>query len=312
MIVGHALLAFALVATLARRWVAPERAVMLGLVGAAFAVVPDVDMAYAVVGVWAALTGDGALLSSFWDAGLVVHRGMTHSLPVGAVAAFGFACFVAPTDRIRLLGVGLLVGLVALAASLGGPLSAVTVALYCLAGVSVAVVARHRYRLPVATIAAVALVALLSHPFGDLLTGQPPALLFPLDVALVTERVVVAPDPTVHLLATFMLEVAAAWLAVIAAARLRGWRPTDRVTLRIVTGLTFGAAVLVLTPPTLAAPYVFTALVLALGGAVAASHWAPRIAGRPGHSPLTALLDGTATVTLALAAYGTAYVTLAA
>jgi hypothetical protein len=237
---------------------------------------------------------------------------MTHSLVVGAVAAVGFALAADRTPMRRLAGGVLLVGLVVLAARLGGPLTATAVTLYCLAGAVVATVAGRRYAIDTPTLVVVALLALLSHPFGDLLTGQPPAFLYPLSGPLVTERVALAADPTLHLLATFTLEVAAVWLAVIVAARLGGWQLTARLTPRAVTGCTCGAAVVVLAPPTLAAPYTFTATVLVLGTAVAVSHWLLGGTDRRRTASLTALLDGTATVTVALTTYTAAYLALAA
>ena len=93
MFVGHAALAFALVASvaLARGWDA-DRVFAVGLLAGGFAALPDVDIAYAVVGVAGVAGGDAlTLASAFWSTGNLVHRAVTHSLvlapPIALLAA---------------------------------------------------------------------------------------------------------------------------------------------------------------------------------------------------------------------------------
>ena len=89
MFVGHGLLAFALVAAVAARLDQPRRrTVAFGLVAGSFATVPDIDIAYALVGVLGAEAASPLRLAeTFWATGNVVHRGVTHSLVVAPIAA---------------------------------------------------------------------------------------------------------------------------------------------------------------------------------------------------------------------------------
>jgi len=97
MMVGHAALAFAIAAWSTRRaGFTAERALLVGIAAGAFAVVPDVEMGYALVGLATAGTGNSsALLDAFWDVGNTVHRGMTHSLVdvVASVTGLGVSGF---------------------------------------------------------------------------------------------------------------------------------------------------------------------------------------------------------------------------
>ena len=115
MMVGHALLAFALAALVAsRRW-PRRRALTFGVVAGAFAVVPDVDMSYALVGLaQAGLGGVWEMTAAFWGTSTLVHRAVTHSLVVGAVAAVAFVWTTRDRYR-RAAGAAALAALVGLA-----------------------------------------------------------------------------------------------------------------------------------------------------------------------------------------------------
>nr|NIX19235.1 hypothetical protein [Actinomycetota bacterium] len=82
MFVGHAFVAFALAASLAdRAGLARYRALQFGVVAGAFALVPDVDILYAVAGmVLADPAGVWSAAAAFWDSSQTVHRAMTHSI----------------------------------------------------------------------------------------------------------------------------------------------------------------------------------------------------------------------------------------
>ncbi|MFB6303642.1 MAG: metal-dependent hydrolase [Haloferacaceae archaeon] len=318
MFVGHGLLAFSLVAGAAALWGSDRRrALALGVVAAVFATIPDVDMAYALVGVAGA--GDGGPLSlatAFWSTGNVVHRAVTHSLLVAPVAAVATAAWVAGSEGrrgARALGAALLAALVVAAGAVSGLLGAVVMALFAGALLAVAAVLVGRGVGARATLAT-AFAGLVSHPFGDLFTGEPPALLYPLDATLVAERVVLAPDPTVHLLAAFGLELATAWLAVLVVARLYGVRvaPAPRATV----GVGYAAALPLVPAPTLDLSYPFVFSVLGLGVLVLVPGLARALAA-PGETAVPraaraarAPLTGLAAVTLAWAAYGLAYAAL--
>ena len=98
MFVGHALLAFALVAAVARwRGWEPERAIQVGVVAGLFATAPDLDILYGPVGLVGGVSGVMGAAETFWSTGNVTHRGPTHSMVVGLVAAGAFAAWARGT-----------------------------------------------------------------------------------------------------------------------------------------------------------------------------------------------------------------------
>ncbi|CQH58842.1 DUF457 family protein [Halobacterium hubeiense] len=306
MFVGHATFAFGVVALAAAGLGASrERALALGVAAGLFAAVPDVDMAYALVGLVAVdPTSPMAVAQSFWGASTVVHRAVTHSLVVAVPAAAAFA--LAPTHRR--LAAAALAALVGVVVAASGPLPAVIVGLFAAGGWLVARAA-HAYRVRGASLFAVALFGLLSHPFGDLFTGEPPELFYPLGANAFDGRVALSADPTVHLLGAFGVELFAIWLGVAAALWLTGHRLTEHVNSRAAFGAAYALAVLVLPPPTIDASYQFVFSVVAVGFVGVVPN--PRFDGRPLSMPSlpTALVTGLAAVTLAGLAYGVAYTT---
>jgi len=306
MMVGHAALAFALTALVATRLDLPaERALLVGAVAGAFAVTPDFDMGYAFVGI---VTADTLALSvlqdSFWEAGLVVHRGMTHSLVVGGVTALGFGLLAYPRLG-RVAGVVGLVGLVATTLAFVGPLEAAVMTSFVAAGAGVTAGALW-LGLTQREVLATALLGVLTHPFGDLFTGTAPTLLYPLEGRHLPEQVVLFDEPTLHLLGAFGIELATIWAALLVLLWLQG-RPVRRyVHHRAVVGVTYGAAVLALPPPTLDVSYHFVFSVLAVGS-VGATVDLPLPTFRERETQYTVLLTALTAITLAWASYAIVY-----
>jgi len=302
MFVGHATAAFGAVALLALlAGVSRRRAAALAVVAGLFAAVPDVDMAYALVGlVGVDPTQPLAAANSFWGASTAVHRGVTHSLAVALPAGVAFA--LAPTHRR--VAAAALFGVVAVVFAASGPVAAVVAALFAAFGW---VFARFGHAVGVRgwSLLAVTLFGLASHPFGDLLTGEPPALLYPLDVVVLGETVTLSADPTLHLLGAFGFELAAVWLGVVGALAIADRRLREFVDYRAVAGATYALAAVALPAPTLETSYQFVFSVLAVGTVgVTPKPTAPRtLPGLP-----SALLTGLAAVTVAGAAYAVAYV----
>ncbi|MFT4880024.1 MAG: hypothetical protein ACI9HI_000013 [Salinirussus sp.] len=298
MFVGHGLLAFAVVASLAARRLPRERALLAGALAGAFATAPDVDMLFAVLGAGQAATVGGAA-ESFWAATDTLHRSVTHSLVVGGVLAAVLGAWRARQHRVALAGAlagaGGLVGAVWLA---GGPRPAAMVGVLGATGMGVALAAERVDFGPWA-VAGLAGVGLLSHPFGDLLTGGPPDLLYPLGWQVVAERVMLSPDPTVHLLLAFFVELGVIWLALVVVLRLRDQRVMTVVRPRAAVGVGYAAAVLAVPAPTVEAapPFVLSVLAVGLVGVP--------VTRRP--QPLPAVTTGLAAVTLAGLAYATGY-----
>jgi len=301
MFVGHATAAFGIVALLAlRTGVSRRRALALASVAGLFAAAPDVDMAYALVGlVGVDPTQPLAAADAFWGASTAVHRGVTHSLVVAVPAAAAFA--LAPTHRR--LAAAALAAVVAVAFAASGPLAAVVVAAFALAGWAVAGLG-HAVGVRGRSLLAVAAFGLASHPFGDLLTGEPPALLYPLDAALLGGRVTLTADPTLQVLGAFGVELAAVWLGVLGALAVADRRLGEFVDHRAVAGAGYALAALAVPAPTLDASYQFVFSVLAVGTVGAAPKpTAPRTLP----SLPAAALTGLAAVTVAGVAYTAAY-----
>ncbi|WP_336023653.1 metal-dependent hydrolase [Halobellus salinisoli] len=333
MFVGHALLAFALAVLFAewRGWPA-RNALFLGIVTGLFAALPDIDVVYALAAIDGGrfLGGGSVDPEVFWSAANAVHRSMTHSLLVAAVAgpAAGlWAVRHAPPRRKWLARTGavtLLLGLVAVATAVSGPLGTLVMGAFVVGGAALATLAARRTPLSPRQIALAATAGLLTHPWGDLVTGEPPRLLYPLQFTVFDGRVALHPDPTIHLLGAFALELAVVWLAVLAVVRL-----TDR-SVRLFSdrtaalGATYGAAAIVLAPPTLDVSYHFVFSILAVGSVCGVLAWYrsmpplyavigtdrfdPR-AFRPDLAFVAIALAGT---TVALVGYAVVYVALVA
>jgi hypothetical protein len=90
-------------------------------------------------------------------------------------------------------------------------------------------------------------------------------MLYPLDVTLVSERIALHGDPTLHLLGAFAVELAVIWLAIYVAFSLTDRTVRKYVDRRAVLGLAYGGAVLLLPAPTLETSYHFVFTVLAFG-----------------------------------------------
>ncbi|WP_135822752.1 metal-dependent hydrolase [Halostella litorea] len=318
MMVGHALFAFALVAGgLAAAGQRRERALSVGLVAAGFAAVPDVDMAYALVGLLDASGGPLAAAESFWSASTVVHRSVTHSLVVAVPAAAAFGLWTHRSRALQFVGTALAVALAAAALAVTGPLAAAVMAAFLAAGGLVARLADEYGGLGPRVVFAAALVGLWSHPWGDLLTGEPPRLLYPLSDAVVP-RVALSADPTLHLLGAFALELAALWLAAAVFFRLTERSVPAAVDRRAAVGGLYGAAVVAMDPPTLSVSYHFVFTILAAGLLVAAPVRRPRLAGLrrrtwtwSADDVLGRALTALAALTAALLAYAVAYLAVA-
>jgi membrane-bound metal-dependent hydrolase YbcI (DUF457 family) len=306
MFVGHAALAFAVVAGLVARERSPREALVAGTVAAVFATLPDVDILYAPVGLFGARLDALALASAFWSTSTVVHRGVTHSLVVSAVVAVVAVAWFLGLRRSSRALVGLAgsvgVGLVAAVTHDAGALGAVVSVPFVVGALVVATVAARRTALGTRRMAAAVAVGLLSHPFGDVFTGEPPAFLYPFDAVLVADRVTLAGDPTLHLLAAFAVELATIWLAVVVLSDRSGVSLRGSVLPRVTLAAGYAASVLVIPPPTLdlSYPFVFSVVAVGLVGAV------PRV--RLVGERSVRLPDRTATAVTALSAVTVAWV----
>ncbi|SIR22834.1 LexA-binding, inner membrane-associated putative hydrolase [Haladaptatus litoreus] len=316
MMVGHALLAFALAALVANRYWPAERALTFGVVAGAFATIPDVDMAYALVGLaQAGFGGVWSMTNAFWGSSQLVHRAVTHSLVVALVAAPGFVLLTGRRDK-RAVGAVILSALVWISFAESGVLGGGVMLVFVLAGTALALAVDARTDLQPRELLLAAAFGLLSHPFGDVFTGEPPQFLYPFDTVLLHNRVALyPPDPTLNLLAIFGVELAAAWLAVFAYFRLRdGHRDHEKRLLghvhgRATLGAGYALTALFLPAPTLDVSYHFVFSVLAVGAVGVGPKLYPLRSFRVERDPRAWLCTGMAAVTVAVLAYAGAYIT---
>lgn len=315
MMIGHALLAFALVALVAHRagW-DPRRAAAIGVVAGAFGTIPDVDMLYAVTGLLGPeVDGVFEATGAFWGTSTVVHRTATHSVVIALPAAAAFAAFVVRSRRVPAAGLGaaVLAAIVAISYLVTGGLAAAIMATFAVSGVGVALATRHYTDLDARSVFGAAAFGLVSHPFGDVVTGEPPALLYPLDTRVLNGRVALHDDATLHLLGAFAIELTVVWLALFAVATLWSLRLHEDVHPAAGLGVAYGAVVLWLPPPTLSVSYHFVFSILGVGTTLGTPGWV-RSDG-PGWLPADRrkvwgwVVTTVAAVTFALVAYTVGY-----
>jgi len=272
MMVGHAALAFAIVAVAAKRRVSPARALVLAVVAGAAATVPDVDMVYALVGLLGAEGDVFALSRSFWGASTAVHRTTTHSIVVAVPAAVAMALWGVRGDRRWIaragaLGIGL--ALVAAAYFVTGTLAVVVMTAFVGAGLLVAAATRRLTDVRPGELLAVSLVGLISHPWGDLFTGEPPQLLYPLETTVFSARVTLSGSDVMHLLGAFAIELGALWLATLAYRSLRDDQVFSLGDPKAALAAGYALTVFVLPPPTLSLSYHFVFSIVAVAAVVA-------------------------------------------
>lgn len=303
MFVGHAVLAFVLASlgAVALGW-DRTRALQFGVVAAGFGVLPDVDMVYAPVGL---LDGGGvvALANSFWGASTLVHRGVTHSIVVGAVAAVAFGALPRSRPVAGGLGGSLLVAVTATEGVLAGAI----MGLFVGGGFVVAAVA-DRYGFTPSAIAAAGVVGLVSHPFGDLFTGTPPAMFYPFDVTVFADRVAPFLDPTHNLLLAFGVELAVIWTGILVVGWLTRTEVREAIGYRAGVGVGYAGVALVLVPPTMQTsyPFVFSALALGVVGV-----YPTRVSWRE-IDISEAVVTGLTAVTIGVIAYTVTYLVIGA
>lgn len=277
MFVGHGLLVFAL-AVFAAEWRGwpSRRALTLGVVVGTFATLPDVDVIYALIAIdGGRILGGGVTPDVFWSAANAVHRSMTHSLIVAAVAGPALGAWSSRSGNRAYRGLALvgLAGLLAVSIAVSGSLGGIVMGAFVVGGLATATACRRWTDLPPRLVGAAATVGLASHPWGDLLTGQPPQLFYPFDTGFLTARIVLSSDPTLHLLGAFAVELATVWLAAIAVVRVtdRSWRALYGPSAGL--GAAYSLAALVLIPPTLEMSFQFVFPIVGLGIVCAGLSW---------------------------------------
>ena len=343
MFVGHEFLAFALVGWAAVRLGCDDRtALHAGLIGALAALLPDLDIVYALATYAVAVAGGTPLgWAAFWGVANATHRVVTHTLPTGVAAALVFGATVAIARRAAAddpsrLNSGLVATLALTGAALVGtavllsgfraavsPVAAVVAAGFLTCVAVGGWVLATRIDLSVAGATAAAGVGVISHPFGDVFLAVPPPLLSPFGPLVFAGRVSLAADPTLHLLGALFVELAAVWAGVavfsrVAGGRICGGRPRDAIARRAGVGVAYAPAAIVLPRPTIVDAHVLGATIVPLAALVGvwsgyASFRRDRPNDRDGAEArsdehiFTGVVTGMAALTLAALAYTVVY-----
>jgi hypothetical protein len=293
MFVGHEFLAFALAGG-AARWLGCDdvAALRLGAVAALAALLPDLDIVYAVATYAVAVAGGTPVgWEAFWGVANAVHRIVTHPLPVGVVAAlvFGAAAALAAGDGsiaadtrpslrssgqavvpvvFAAAGVGVL--LPAFRTTVGTASAVVAAAFIACVGTAGWLVGRRTSASSTALTVAAA-VGFLTHPFGDVFLAPPPPLLSPLGPPILVERVALAADPVLEILAVLFVELASVWFGVVVLSRLsasRFGRLRETIDRRATLGVAYAAAVFVFPQPTIVDAHILGFTIVPLAVAV--------------------------------------------
>ncbi|WP_311170585.1 metal-dependent hydrolase [Halobellus ordinarius] len=346
MFVGHEFLAFALAGG-AARWLGCDdaAALRLGAVATLAALLPDLDIVYAAATYAVAVAGGTPVgWEAFWGVANAVHRIVTHPLPVGAVAAlvFGAAAALAAVrgsiaddgrsslrTSVRtgavpavLAAAGVAVLLPAFRTTVGTAAALVAAAFLVCVGAAGWFVARSSSSSATGVTLAAA-VGFLTHPFGDVFLARPPPLLSPLGPPILVERVALATDPTLEILAVLFVELASVWFGVIVFSHLSpvGFgRLREVLDRRAALGVAYAGTVFVLPPPTIVDAHVLGFTIVPLAVAVGLWTGHPRRirpvidegANRRPHSSKKTVyrgfITGLATLTVAAIAYTGVYV----
>ena len=345
MFVGHEFLAFALAGWGAARLGWDDRTVLhAGVIAALAALLPDLDVGYAVATYAVAVAGGTPLgWEAFWGVANATHRVVTHTLPTGGVATLVFGGAVAVARRrvasgdrtrprsgrvatVALAGAAVLAAAVVLSGfrAAVSPAAAVVAAGF-LACVSVAGwLLAARSDLSTAGVTAAAGVGFLSHPFGDVFLAAPPPLFSPFGPPVWTGRVSLAADPTLDLLGVLFVELAAVWAGLSVFSRGgggrigRAGRLRDAIDRRAVAGVAYAPAAVVLPRPTIVDAHILGATIVPFAAVVGvwAGHASFRrtradhaaVAASRFGSAYTGTVTGVTALTLAATAYATVYV----
>jgi hypothetical protein len=300
MFVGHEFLAFAIAGWVALRFGGDDRAAIhAGLVAGVAALLPDLDIGYAVATYAVAVAGGTPLgWEPFWGVANATHRVVTHTLPTGGVATLVFGAAVAVVRRqgaagarsrsrrgrvttvtsagLAVVGVATLLAGVRTAVS---PAAAVVAAgfLACVAATGWALATRTELSTPAMTAAAG--VGVVLHPFGDVFLAAPPPLFSPVGPPVWTGRVALSADPTLDLLGVLFVELATVWAGLVVFSRVAsdrmdlGGRVRDAIDRRAVVGFAYAPTAVLLPRPTITDAHILGATIVPFAAIVGVWAW---------------------------------------
>jgi len=258
MFAGHFFIAFLIVSLFAYwKGIDKEQCLVLGVFAGGFAVLPDLDIVYALKGL-SSIFLPVSVLDSFWSASKVIHRGISHSLVTGFIAASLFALGYEKNSYIGNIFSIIFLGVFAF--FLDGWIGAGVLVLYGAVGGVLSTYAENylsRKRL-----FAVALTGLMSHPFGDLFTGTPPDFLYPLNIEIISSRLVLFSDPVINIVSLLIFEVALILSGITFIAYLKDFDVTKFFNLAPLVGVLYGSVFWLIPLPSLSEAYKFVFSIL--------------------------------------------------
>ncbi|WEL19619.1 metal-dependent hydrolase [Candidatus Nanohalococcus occultus] len=277
MIVGHFFLAFTLAALVAlKAGLDVGKALAIAFTAAAFSIVPDIDIVYALTAVSMFMEGTSVFVETFWKSSSQIHRGITHSLITGIIgAATSTLCFKTKNLDLEIFTVftSFAVGI-----TLGGFVTGFVLVLYVFSALFLARFTSDRLTVKWFFIAA--FIGLISHPFGDLFTGTPPRFFYPLSLNFLTERIVLIGQPVLNLLAVFFIELSTVIAAVFCFGYLKGFSFRDQLDGKILFSCFFGLTAFLIQAPTHESSYQFVYSLV--GFSLLGSGTATSLSGRTG------------------------------
>lgn len=250
MIVGHTMVGFTVSVLIADHLgIQRKRYMSIGLMGMAFALLPDFDLVLGLTGVIeSGFNGISETREEFWTQGLRYHRGTTHSLIFGLISATTFS-LVSYGNKFKIIGFVLASFIIIGSVFIVGLLHTVTISFYIVPGLLIASVARE-YGLNGRLVVISSFTGLLTHPLGDVFMGPSPDLLAPLPFKLVSDQLSIFQDPTLHLLSVFILELITVWIFIHVYLRIKGDFILHYIRPYIFFGTFYGLISPLIKPPT--------------------------------------------------------------
>lgn len=219
-IIGHLAVAFILVSIsyLFASKKSNEAILVIASIAAVFSLVPDIDILLPLAISSNSITSPEAVVSNFWAASTQYHRGVTHSLLTtlsGSIFAVG--SFYRDSVSKLFFSFSIVISLI------GAVFSAqlFVLGIFWLSVVTISIFIRRNTSLSLRDIAVSSSIGLLSHPFGDIFTGEPPAFLYPFNLSFIETRVTFASEPTTHFFILFFIELALSLAAIAIFYKLK-------------------------------------------------------------------------------------------
>lgn len=212
MIIGHGPVAFILlfVGLTYFSELPKSKITTIALVGCFAAILPDIDIVFPLVSVLSLSTLSVEQISTqFWASSEIYHRAATHSIIIlwSLLGIAGLSLFlqeyVSKNTIVAILGITVCFTIALLFLPIGLPIKILLVTIV------LAVNTAYTYTNEILSkqeLVATFSVGFFIHPFGDMFTGTPPEVFYPLTPPITLTRVTFV-EPTLHFILVFLVEV---------------------------------------------------------------------------------------------------------